>query len=91
MNQGTVFQRRRRSSHADERPDTVSGDGNSALDTSPSEERRHDHAPMAEGETNCGILPSEDPVVDTGLEVGDVPTTSAPNDGVDLNSAPAAK
>ena len=42
-------------------------------------------------EADFVILPSEDPVVDTGLEVGDVPTTGEWDDGDDSDSVPAAK
>ncbi len=50
-----------------------------------------DPTPTAEDDADSVVLPSEDPVADTGLEVGDVPTTSEPNDGVDSNCVPAAR
>ncbi len=66
-------------------------EGSSSPGTSPSEEWMLDPAPTAEEDADSVALPSEDPVADTGLEVGDVPTTSEPNDGVDSNCVPAAR
>lgn len=44
-----------------------------------------------ERQADSVMLPSEDPVAHTGLDVGDVPTTSESDDGIDPNSDPVAK
>lgn len=75
----------------DDGPDAVCVEGSGAPGTPLSEQWMPDPAPMAEEDTDSVVLPSEDPVADTGLEVGDVPTTSEPDDRVDSSSAPAAK
>lgn len=62
-----------------------------AADVSHSEERMPDPTSTAEGEADSVILPLEDPVVDTGLGVGDVPTTSEPDDGVEPSTVLSAK
>lgn len=57
----------------------------------PPDEEVTDTAPMAEEETASVVLSSEDPVADTGLEPGDVPSTSESEDGPEPCSDPVVK
>lgn len=55
------------------------------------EERLLDSEEFVEPEISDVMLPLDDPVADTGLEVGDVPTSSESDDGSDSTHVPTTK
>lgn len=75
---------------AKDRSDVISEGDLGGPNLSCNEEGGLDHDAVVEEDTG-DILSSEDHVADTGLEVGDVPTSSVSNDEVHSTSVPAAK
>ncbi|MEQ2195898.1 hypothetical protein XENOCAPTIV_020006 [Xenoophorus captivus] len=78
-------------SFAKDRSDVISERDLDGLTLSCNEGEGFDHNAAVEEDTSGVILSSEDPVVDTGLEVGDVPTSSVSDDEVDSTNVPPAK
>lgn len=76
---------------ADDRSNVISDSDHGGQTPPCNEEEVLDHNAAVEGETGGVIFSSEDPVADTGLEVGDVPTSSESDDEVDPTGVPSAK
>lgn len=76
-------------SPANDRSDVISEGDPVGQTLSYNEEEWFDH--NAAVEFNGILHPSENSVADTGLEVGGVPTSSEPDDGINSTDVPSAK
>ncbi|KAK5606195.1 hypothetical protein CRENBAI_025549 [Crenichthys baileyi] len=76
---------------ANERSDAISERDQGGPAMSCNEEETLDHNAAVEQDTSSVTLSSGDPVVDTGLEVGDILTSSKSDDEVSFTNIPTAK